>query len=426
MRTIKIPFPDVTYYEKTRLEAASTKIKEFAVGQTSLLLRNPAGFAANDFMILEAFESEGAEIVQIKSIDKATRLADLEDQTYQPHAVGVVIMKTPYNQVKIFKGASSVISTHSLLATVDLRPDQAYTYYPDATGTTADYYSYQYFNSKANIAGTQTIFAESNYDSVLTVANLKDWFMFGLDLTDDDGYPFPNSMLEFAIRAAIGGLEKVLNVRIKPSHIIGERQDYYRQDYTDFGFIQLNEYPIFDITKVALRYPTAGSDITFPAEWYQINKAHGQVHLIPTSGSLSQILIGRGGDYLSFVWKGWDWMPNLWIIDYWAGFPPADHTYISAAAAANIPIQTGVPDDLIGVIGKMACFYPLNIAGDLVGGVAIASKSIGIDGLSQSINTTSSAENAGYSARLRQYERELKVEIPRLIAFYKGLRMAVC
>ena len=215
------------------------------------------------------------------------------------------------------------------------------------------------------------------------------------------------------------------------------------------------------------------------------------------------------------------YFPNLWAINYTAGFPCGE-----------------VPYDVIAVVSKMACFYPLNIAGDLVGGIAIASKSIGIDGLSQSINTTScvhpdvligsganarkisevgiptikwdgnlvaitvedkenlfpllitpdhfvltnfgwvesdklligdlidqgdrsfrkvvrknyqyfkgqlydilnqpeekyvtiqgvihnSPENAGYSARLREYERELKVEIPRLVGFYKGIRMAV-
>jgi len=337
----------------------------------------------------------------------------------------------------VFKGPSPDMSTHTEI-TVDqstppasspvlLIPKNSYLAYLDPDGTALDYYSYQFVNSSTSpvTLGNQTLITINDYEAVLTVDNLKNWFMFGLDLTDDDGYPFPVSMLEFAIRAAIDSLEKVLNIRIKPTQIIGERQDYYRQDYLDFAFIQLNEYPIFDVSRVALRYPTAGSDITFPAEWYNLNKAHGHVHLIPTSGSLSNILIGRGGDYLTFVWKGWDWMPNLWVIDYMAGFTPPNYTYVSPQAAMSPSPQIGVPSDLVGIIGKMACFYPLNIAGDLVGGIAIASKSIGIDGLSQSINTTSSPENAGYSARLRQYERELKQEIPRLIAYYKGLRMTV-
>src|SRR4030042_3147984 len=478
-RSIKIPFPDISYFEKTRIVGETAEQLQVDKGASSLFFRNPIGFSIGDFFVLEAFESEDAEICEVKAVDRENHLIDINGQTYQDHNIGIIIIKTPFNKVIIYKGTTSTISTHTMLTVVDLRPDSSYTVYTDQSGLSTNYYSYKYLKDNGttpilgilstppttpalgdryivgpsatgawagrdgDIAvctnatgpvwafstptyGSQTLFAESDYNAVLTVDQLKNWFMFGLDLTDDDGYPFPNSMFECAIRAAIDSLEKVIGIRIKPTHIIGERQDYYRQDYLDFAFIQLNEYPIFDITKVALRYPTAGSDITFPAEWYQINKAHGQVHLIPTSGSLSQIMMGQGGDYLTFVWKGWEWMPNLWIIDYWAGFPPTDHVYVSTQAAANPPPQTGVPNDIIGIIGKMACFYPLNIAGDLVGGIAIASKSIGIDGLSQSINTTSSPENAGYSARLRQYQAELKIEVPRLIAFFKGLRMAVC
>ena len=438
MRLIKIPFPDIAYFEKTRLSAENPKTKTIAAGASTIYFRNPAGFEANDFAILDAFEYEDNEIVKIESVDRSNHVIELVDQTYQDHQVGCIIMKTPFDKVRVFRGTSPILTDPSWVElTIDssappnsvpipLRPDNVYTLYTDPNGTDADYYKYQFVNSHSSALGNQTLFTINDYESVLTVDHLKNWFMFGLDLTDDDGSPFPNSMLEFAIRAAIDSLEKVLNIRIKPTQIIGERQDYYRQDYLDFAFIQLNEFPIFDVSRIALRYPTAGSDITFPVEWVNFNKAHGQVHLIPTSGSLSNILIGRGGDYLTFVWKGWDWMPNLWVIDYMAGFTPPNYTYISPQAAMNPSTQIGVPNDIVGIIGKMACFYPLNIAGDLVGGIAIASKSIGIDGLSQSINTTSSPENAGYSARLRQYERELKIEIPRLMAFYKGLRMAVC
>lgn len=477
MRAIKIQFPLIDTYEKTRLipDPENDEKLNTEPGETAIFVRNVQGFSANDYIILDAFESQDAEIVRIQAVDRETHVIDLATEIYQNHAVGgpgqtgAVVMKTPYNKVKIFRGLLSTMVDHTLLALIDLRPDMTYTYFNDYTGLSTNYYSYQMYNSYgesvvtgtdgnkyrcilnhtasssnqpitgANYAtywiltnadaiattwtnaaayvtgtslvtsGTQTLYSESDYDSVLTVSTLKQNFMFGLDLTDDDGNPFPQAMFEFAIRAAIDSLEKVLQIKIKPTTISGEYQDYYRQDYMDFAFIQLNNYPIVSVTKVAMKYPTAQTEIIFPTEWYQINTAHGQVHLIPTSGSLSQILMGKGGDYLTFVWKGWDWMPNLWRIDYTAGFASGT-----------------VPYDVLGVIGKMACFYPLNIAGDLVGGIAIASKSIGIDGLSQSINTTSSPENAGYSARLRQYERELKTEIPRLQAFYKGIKMAVC
>jgi hypothetical protein len=473
VRTLTIPFPDISYYQKSRLYSSypqNAKDQVVSHGSTEIFIRNPTGISVGDLLVIDAFESEDAEIVWVTDVDLDSHTLTIDTATHegttQDHAVGVVMTKTPFDQVEVFSGDSSDITTHKSLGTIPLQPDEPYTYFYDPKGipltssygygsswagwsggflpvpplvntSTGTFYSYRYVNSylyskgsggtfPVGTYGDQVSYVDSDYRSVITVDQIKNWFMFGLDLTDDEGYPFPNSMFEFAIRAAVDSLQKTLMVCIKPTTIIGERQDYYRQDYMDFSFIQLNNYPIFDVMRVALRYPTAGSDITFPPEWYQVNKQHGQVHLIPTSGSLSQILIGQGGDYLSFVWKGWDWMPNLWIIDYMAGFAPSGYQYVSYQAAGQQDILSqGLPNDLMAVVGKMACFYPLNIAGDLVGGIAIASKSIGIDGLSQSINTTSSPENAGYSARLRQYERELKIEIPRLVAYYKGLRMAV-
>jgi hypothetical protein len=390
---------------------ADKKQLTVSAGIDVIKVRNVAGLNPNDFIILEGFESEDAEMVEIQSIDSYTHELTLVVPTAQDHSVGVIIIKTPYNQVKIYSGVTADPATHTEVtgSPFGLRPDNPYTVWTDPTGTPTTYYSYAYFNSAATIITDRALYADSDYDSVLTVDHLKNWFMFGLDLTDDDGYPFPNSMFEFAIRAAIDNLEKVIGVKLKPTVILQEMQDYFVNEYKDFAFIQLNEYPIVSVEQVSIQYPTAQSPVIFPVEWIQINKMHGQIHLIPTSGSLSQILMGTGGDYLNFVWRGWEFMPNLWRVNYTAGFPRGQ-----------------VPNDLVGIVGRMACFYPLNIAGDLVGGIAIASKSIGIDGLSQSINTTSSPENAGYSARLRQYERELKIEIPRQVAFYKGLRMSVC
>lgn len=422
MRTVQIPFPDIARYEKSRLSAPTGKSEisnlTISKGEQTLYLRNCAGLLDGDFLIVDAFENEDAEIVQIQpgtgaqNVDRTDHSVDLVLPIYNNHTVGAVVMKTPYNKVKVFRGVLPDTNTHMEItgSPFDLRPDNAYTTIYDTAGTTTDYYSYSYYNTGTNTGvTTRTVYAESIYDGVLTTWQLRNWFMFGLDLTDDDGNPFPESMLAFAIRAAVDALERTIGVRLRDYAIVGERQDYFMNEYRDFAFIQLNEYPIIGVDRVSIKYPTSSTMTTFPVEWYAINKQHGQVHLIPTSGSISQILMGTGGDYLNFVWKGWTFLPNMWVIDYHAGF-----------AAGTLPA------DLQGVVGRMACFYPLNIAGDLVGGIAIASKSIGIDGLSQSINTTSSPENAGYSARLRQYQAELKIEIPRLIAYYKGIRMATC
>jgi hypothetical protein len=421
MRSLKIPFPDISKYDKTRLIAPpGTMDSKYAAGALTLYVRNTMGFSAGDYMILDPFESEEAEIVRITSVDRAAHAIELVVETFNDHAVGGVVMKTPYNQTRIYKGTTTTVADHTIQDTIDLRPDNAYTFWNDETGTTTDYYSYTYYNSgriPPYETTPRTLYTDSSYDCVTNVWDLKQNFMFGLDLTDDSGFPFPNAMFEFAIRSAVDSLEKTIGVRLKPYVILEERQDYYLTDYREYAFIQLNEYPIQSVEKVMIRYPstpdiTGASTVDIPSSWVQINKVHGQINLVPTYGSFSNMIMGMGGDYLSFLWRGWmgnaGYFPNLWAINYTAGFECG-----------------AVPYDVIAVVSKMACFYPLNIAGDLVGGIAIASKSIGIDGLSQSINTTSSPENAGYSARLRQYERELKTEIPRLVGYYKGMRMAV-
>jgi len=481
MRILKIPFCDIAFYEKTRL-SGEMEVGTISAGSSSIKVRNPAGISVGDLLVIEAFESEDAEIVKVRNIDRETKVVDLNGQTYLDHSIGVVIIRAPYDKVKIYKGSTDDISQHTEMggSPVNLRPDNAYTVFVDNAGGISDFYSYKYVNSIASaggnttlsaeyssglslsvvsiagftvgddivivntdgskeahrkiaslssgtivmdsalsdgypvgaivreaVVGEQTLYRDSDYDSILTVKSLKEHFMFGLDLTDDDGYPFPNSMFEFAIRAAVDSLEKTLQVMLKPTEMF-EYHDFFAQDYRDFAFIQLNHWPVINVTKIQVKYPTAVTPIEFPLEWVQLRKERGNFHLVPTAGSISTILMGRGGDYLTFVWRGFDFMPNLWHIWYTAGFEKGK-----------------VPNDVVGIVGKMACFYPLNIAGDLVGGIAIASKSIGIDGLSQSINTTSSAENAGYSARLRQYERELRIEVPRLQQYYKAFRMAV-
>ena len=72
-----------------------------------------------------------------------------------------------------------------------------------------------------------------------------------------------------------------------------------------------------------------------------------------------------------------------------------------------------------------ASLGPLNIAGDLIAGAGIATKSISIDGISQSIGTTASATNAGYGARIIQYDKQIKDQMATLRNYYLGMQMVV-
>ena len=51
--------------------------------------------------------------------------------------------------------------------------------------------------------------------------------------------------------------------------------------------------------------------------------------------------------------------------------------------------------------------------------------SLGVDSLSQSISSTSSATNAGYGARVIGYQDQIKNTLPTLISKYGGFTCSV-
>jgi hypothetical protein len=83
------------------------------------------------------------------------------------------------------------------------------------------------------------------------------------------------------------------------------------------------------------------------------------------------------------------------------------------------------PDLLAQLIGMNAAIGVLNVLGEIAlgGQAALAGYSIGIDGLSQSVSTTASAENHAYSARVRMYEKEMIELTKSLRQYYYGLTL---
>lgn len=243
----------------------------------------------------------------------------------------------------------------------------------------------------------------------ISVQELKDTFLFGVDMTDDNGDPFPESMFEFYIRSATEWLESEIPGLILVNKEITEHKDYYLNDYANFNFLRLNWFPATEVSEISIQFPLSTNVLTFNPAWFRIDSISSQTRLIPTQGSISSILLGQGGNYLPLFYSGQDNMPMVWKVIYRAGFLPGK-----------------VPVNIKELIGMKAAMGPLNVAGDLIAGAGIASKSIGIDGLSQSISTTSSATNAGYGARILQYNKEIKSRMDALKNLYGvNLTMAV-
>lgn len=248
---------------------------------------------------------------------------------------------------------------------------------------------------------------DSSFELVYSVQELKDDFLFGLDdaLSDDSGVPLPDRVYIKYILAAIAKVELKCAIRVLPRKFV-EHHDYVEEDMQTFGSLYTDEFPIIEVDEIALTL--AGSEPqAFDSEWHQIEKEMGQIHLMPTSvASFVQRRVPPG----AYGGRSNKFVPRAMRITYHAGF-----------GGTGLPLPANIKD----AIGKLASLGPLNIGGDLLGGAGIASQSISLDGLSTNFNTTSSATNAGFGARIIQYTKELKEDYKEIRDHYKGIRMRV-
>jgi hypothetical protein len=239
---------------------------------------------------------------------------------------------------------------------------------------------------------------------LLSVEDLIDRYFFGVDLTNDQNQRMKDSTFQHYILAAIRGLETDLDIAILPTQF-SEDHDYHRDDYNEFCFLQLDNYPVISVDDFTIQYPSGQTVVTFPTEWFRLDKTHGHLQIVATAGTISNFVVGAGGSFLPALGYGMESLPQLFHVTYTAGFGRGQ-----------------CPRDIIEVIGMGASMGPLNIFGDMLGGAGIASLSLSLDGISQSVNTTSSPEFTGYGARIKDYRDQIHAKIKSLRAYFKGVR----
>lgn len=311
----------------------------------------------------------------------------------------------------------------------------------------------------------------SIYD-ILTVQWVKDTFLAGVDLTDDYGVPFHPNVFSESLRKAVAYLEKTLDIAIDTCEVKGERHDLHDERANAFYPMDLQARPILGIDKFLYVYGTVQT-IDVPVTWLQVVDAlQARVHILPSKDQINLI-----SSYLQLpaLYAPRSFVPGYFSVDYRAGFRvftgdqavaanaasqavvflpnetfersnyfswfqlvnpnPADADItavavqrtvggfllkLSRAPANNLTVRwyvTDIPDDLRFVLGAYAALLPLTVAGDLVLGAGVASRSIGLDGLSQNINTTKSGPNGGaFKARIR----DLMEECDKIFTLLKG------
>lgn len=245
--------------------------------------------------------------------------------------------------------------------------------------------------------------------SAVSVKAVKNNYLFGIDLSDANGNPLPEELFVHYLNAATDYVQNLLDIIISDTDFT-ERHDYIRNDYRNWGFIQLQHNPIKEVKRVTLMYGNERT-VEIPLDWVQLNKLTGQITLFPSAGSANSLIIGQTGLLFGFQ-SQWDWAPMLWEVEYTAGIDEND---------PSIPFAL-----LKETIFKRASMGILNVWGDLIIGAGIASQSVSIDGLSQSIGTTQSAMYGGASARIENYAKDIDERLlPVLRQKFGGIKMIV-
>lgn len=320
-----------------------------------------------------------------------------------------------YDQIKVYRSATET-GTYTEISTastrVSLVAGTTFYQFVDLTGDSSFFYQTSFYRSSDGVESSRSAAgnaADEGALDIITIDEVKQYYLFGLDLTDDAGNPFPDSSYVHWIRSAVSMLETRLDIHISPRVITDEVQDYIKEDFDSYIKIDTDHIPVQSVSGARVVLPAQQTILDFDASWIHLTlKEAGQINIIPGGGAAGLISLGLSAAWFPVLRNLNNFLPGAIRVDYVTGFAPGE-----------------VPPVLKDTVGKIASFGPLNIAGDLLGGAGIASQSLSLDGLSQSFNTTSSATNAGYGARLLQYKKELDAIIPVLRKAYHPVGMVV-
>jgi hypothetical protein len=275
--------------------------------------------------------------------------------------------------------------------------------------------------------------ANDGWGAIITPDELRYVYAFGNELVATNSQFIIPETLQWYIDNAIGKVERDLKVSLykriykhRPVFINGVEQertdledagtpeiDYFwedpydwdRKNFTEFIYIKLRNRPILSVEKVDFRDPT-GNIITEMTSWRKVNHPMGSIEFFPHAGALARLPMYAGGNFfMSPVRWVYDRFPDGFYIDYTAGFESAEH------------LRKKYPE-LFGVVGMLAGISLLNDFGDGKS-AAVASTSLGLDGISESLSTTQSATNALFGARILQFQKQLK-------DFYKENKNKYC
>jgi hypothetical protein len=257
---------------------------------------------------------------------------------------------------------------------------------------------------------------------VPTPAYMRQKQLFGVPFIDGNGLLLPDDAVQLVIDGSRAYIENMCNLVIgkrlvtslidpsaptlplaNPNNLPVVTEDGY--DFTaqrmtqSASFIQLRHRPIAAIHRMDLYLGTL-MQMTIPPDWLIIQHDAGTVQLLPSAkaqltvqGLYVPLLAAAAPDRA---------IPSMFRFAYEAG--------------------QAITPDLFEVVSWIAARQLLIIISDAILG-GIASSSVSVDGISQSLQTTSSPENSTYGANISELTKRINEWIKNTLTTYRGIVM---
>jgi hypothetical protein len=239
-----------------------------------------------------------------------------------------------------------------------------------------------YSDSKKSIAG---IYPEGVEDSarqrlepLIGAQLLRSRHLFGAQLVPrlpdpvtGKRIPMTDEQIQDIIDGAVEQAEIDCRIDIFPTQI-KEKLPFDKNHYEAFGYMQTKRRPIASVERIAVT-PANGLDVyVLPKEWLEMAYCvRGQLNIIPMTAAFIQggfvPTQSTGSAFFLSILGNRQWIPAYWQIDYTTGYPNG-----------QVP---RIINELVGTVAAM------EILSMLATGFLVASHSLSMDGLGQSVST---------------------------------------
>lgn len=242
-------------------------------------------------------------------------------------------------------------------------------------------------------------------------------YMFGLHVIDPStGEPMGDEFYKHAIEAALAEVESALDIAILPRRVM-THHDYNDTEYNSFMFVKTYKRPILQVEKLSLEY-NGRSVYTYPSGWWKVYSLPGHIQVSPTplmqSGGTGGMALPSVGASLALMGAmgamNSTFAPQMIHVDYVAGMLPRER--------AGVAQEWEMPANLQKLILKYAVKEIFQQWGRLILDPGIATRTLSMDGISETIGTTASAMYGAASADLAQIEKDIDILTKGLKSYY--------